>query len=400
MSSEHSLCWGRLKLGLFISSHNSDPEIIRAGIRDERFRKIVFLLATEIHILGETEEQLSNDVDLDMLAIELSSLLSELNCPYENLTCGSVADRFYSERGSLQLLDYLTAELMSLQMYQCNRQSADQVNVIELQETLTADALKRITSLLALGQPPAAVASTDLFNRLSERIDRLLKTVGRSRIGKPLIGAGKSWSVDQWTDLEKRHVELDQEYDLRREMLLTRLDCTVQAFNWSERLKPKQGQILGTYRAKLDVLETMLKGGSNTDIVALLAARDLLLAIEKASSAAVLKNTKSKIQRHIIGSVPDRGGRAWEHAAPAPEMPSWQKQRATRGRGGGGRGNHHRGGGGNHHRGRGGESQGFQQNRGHDQQGQNINYDANRGAGSRVQSGWSQRGRGRGHNNN
>lgn len=109
-------------------------------------------------------------------------------------------------------------------------------------------------------------------------------------------------------DLEKRHAELDKEYDLRREMLLTRLDCTVQAFNWSDRMKSKQNEIQEKYRAKLDVLERLVRGGSNTDIVALLAARDLLLAIEKASSAAVVKNTKSKIQRHIIGSVPDRGG--------------------------------------------------------------------------------------------
>lgn len=203
-------------------------------------------------------------------------------------------------------MDYLTAELMSLQMYHCNK-SGDKASVIELLETPVATALQRMSSALGMGLPPPTLVSKDLFHRLSNRIEEVLSKAGRARIGKPLLDPNQSWDPKHWNDLEKRHAELDQEYDLRREMLLTRLDCTVQAFNWSERMKPKQSHILETYRSKLAVLERLVKGGPSTDIVALLAARDLLLAIEKASSAAVLKNTKSKIQRHIMGSVPDRG---------------------------------------------------------------------------------------------
>lgn len=243
---------------------------------------------------------------MNVLAIELSSLLNELNCPFESLTTGNPSGRFNSSQGSLQLLDYLTSELMCLQMYHCNK-SADKGNVIELQETPIATALMGISSALGMGEPPAALVTTDLFHRLNTRLDEVLAKVGRDRIGKPLLNSSQVWDGKQWADLEKRHAELDQEYDLRREMLLTRLDCTVQAFNWSERMKHRQSHILETYKSKLVVLEKLVKGGSSTDIVALLAARDLLLAIEKASSAAVLKNTKSKIQRHIIGSVPDRG---------------------------------------------------------------------------------------------
>lgn len=241
-----------------------------------------------------------------MLAIELSSLLNELNCPFESLTTGNPSGRFTSSHGSLQLLDYLTSELMCLQMYHCNK-AADKGNVIELQETPIATALMGISSALGMGEPPAVLVTKDLFHRLNTRLDDVLAKVGRDRIGKPLLNSSQVWDGKQWADLEKRHAELDQEYDLRREMLLTRLDCTVQAFNWSERMKHRQSHILETYKSKLVVLEKLVKGGSSTDIVALLAARDLLLAIEKASSAAVLKNTKSKIQRHIIGSVPDRG---------------------------------------------------------------------------------------------
>ena len=73
------------------------------------------------------------------------------------------------------------------------------------------------------------------------------------------------------------------------------------------------------------MLEKLGLGGESTDISAFLAAREQLAIIEKTSSANVRKNTQSKIQRHIIGQVPDRGGRANEHRIPAPEMPSWSK---------------------------------------------------------------------------
>lgn len=289
--------------------YDSPGVVLTAGIKDENFRQLVRKLTTEIHHLAETEEQPGNSNDTDMLAIELSSFLNELNCPYQFVTNGSVADRFHSAQGSLKLLDYLTAELMSLKMYHCNR-VASKGTVIELQETLVASALKGICNAFGIAQPPpASLTTSDLFQKLNMRLDEVLKKYGRDRIGQPLldIDVSKSWTGKQWADLEKRHGELDKEYDLRREMLLTRLDCTVQAFNWSERMAKKHGQILEAYKAKLQVLEKLVKGGANTDIVALLAARDLLLAIEKASSAAVLKNTKSKIQRHIMGNVPDRG---------------------------------------------------------------------------------------------
>lgn len=60
-----------------------------------------------------------------------------------------------------------------------------------------------------------------------------------------------------------------------------------------------------------------------------LAARKDLAIMEKTSSAAFRRATKSHLNDVVIGSVPDRGGRPSEQQAPPPEMPSWQKQRAS-----------------------------------------------------------------------
>lgn len=60
----------------------------------------------------------------------------------------------------------------------------------------------------------------------------------------------------------------------------------------------------------------------------LLAAREDIAILEKTSNATVRKNTRSQINKVIIGAVPDRGGRAYEQEPPPPEMPPWQKDRA------------------------------------------------------------------------
>lgn len=42
---------------------------------------------------------------------------------------------------------------------------------------------------------------------------------------------------DQWAQLDQINAELTKEYAVRREMLLTRCDVTVQSFRWSDKIK-------------------------------------------------------------------------------------------------------------------------------------------------------------------
>lgn len=187
---------------------------------------------------------------------------------------------------------------------------------------------------------------------------------------------------------------------------MTRLDVTIQSFKWSDKIKgkSKEKDINERYSNKIQVLEKLRYGGARTDVVALLAARDKLAIIEKTSSANVRKNTKSKLQRHIIGKVPDRGGRTLEQQQPPKEMPSWQKRQPgsdNRGGGrGGGRGNFNQ----NQNRGnfhqnqQGFPPQQFQQKVSYNPSNQQYSGDNqqsqqqgnHRGqAGSRVQGGWN-----------
>lgn len=233
-------------------------------------------------------------------------------------------------------------------------------------------------------------------------------------MGKPLFNPKKQLNDEQWHKIAKIQAALEEEYNLRRKMLMTRLDVTIQSFKWSDKLKGKEKDINERYSNKTQILEKLQFGGQRTDVASLLAARDKLAIIEKTSSANVRKNTKSKLQRYIIGKVPDRGGRTLEQQKPPPEMPSWQKRQPGGDNRGGGRGGNR----GNFNQNRGNfqqNQQGFpaqqyQQQKSYNpsNQQQSSSSDNNqqqqgggRGGrgGSRVQGGWNQgdqRGRGRG----
>lgn len=202
---------------------------------------------------------------------------------------------------------------------------------------------------------------------------------------------------DQWQSIAKIQAALEDEYNLRRKMLLTRLDVTVQSFKWSDKIKGKEKDINERYSNKSQELEKLKFGGQRTDIASLLASRDKLAIIEMISSANVRKNTKSKLQRFIIGKVPDRGGRTLENQRPPKEMPSWSKRQPGSDNRGGGRGGNR----GNFNQHRGNSQQGFPQQHYQQQPSHNPSNQQNSGEGysqgggrgrgnSRVQGGWNQ----------
>lgn len=201
-------------------------------------------------------------------------------------------------------------------------------------ESPAAVALKSITQNLNLGKPPQTITPNAFFEKLFNRFNEVAK---KKSLGTPLFAPSKQLSFEQWNKLEKLQQELEAEYNLRREMLITRLDVTVQSFQWSNAAKTKEEKFGCRYSQKRNQLDALKYGDKSADLIELLAAREDLLHLEKTSSASVRENTKTDLQKHIIGMVPDRGGRANEHAPPPPEMPSWQKNRSS-GPVGGGRG--------------------------------------------------------------
>ncbi|KAH8399457.1 hypothetical protein KR215_010782, partial [Drosophila sulfurigaster] len=373
---------------------------VAGGIGDAELREVIYWLANQLHLLRKTDEHVAtSSKDHSEFAFELSLLLTELGCPYRQFVAVPMSERFQTSDSLLQLLNYLTSELMATKM-SLKLQPAEPPSKKSKTESNLQAAVIQLTKDLQLGEIPSTINVKSLFDRLTPKLDQRLKQTNKAVVSEPLMNSNKPLTDAQWRQLEAMHKDLDAEYNLRRQMMLTRLEATVQSFQWSESMKHRQKEINDRFQQKLKQLDALKYGGADTNIVALLAARTDLAIIEKTSSVNVRKNTASKIEKHVIGSVPDRGGRANEHAPPPPEMPSWQQQRAGGPAAGGGRGGggNYRGGnrGGRGGGGGGGGGQNWQQPQQQYQQHPQEQRDRDRGdqqwlnSSGRVQgSGWN-----------
>ncbi|KAL0859894.1 hypothetical protein ABMA27_010226 [Loxostege sticticalis] len=297
------------------------------GPKSLEFTKLVHILAEELKKLLHLEETVNmmNDADeSSSFLLELSSFLKELGCPYKKLVIGHMSSRLQSKEDRILLLDYLVSELMAARMMRvdCPKEKSSTGMDIIMQESPTAKDLKEILIALKFNKPPPNITPEMLFSKLEAKLKDTIQKEGDQLVGKPLYN--KAITEKDWKQIENSFTEMFEEYRLRRETLITRLECTIQSFEWSERLKTKKDIIQSTYRPKRD----QLKVKPDVRLSDFLAARTSLLLVEKTSSVSVRKNTRSDVNKVVIGQVPDRGGRPNEQQPPPPEMPSWQQRSA------------------------------------------------------------------------
>ena len=67
-----------------------------------------------------------------------------------------------------------------------------------------------------------------LFAKLVPTIEGHIKKGGDALLGNPIFNL--TLTEKQWHTLEQVQNDLHKEYTIRREMLLKRLDCTIQSF--------------------------------------------------------------------------------------------------------------------------------------------------------------------------
>ncbi|XP_021951285.1 protein FAM98A [Folsomia candida] len=306
--------------------------------------------------------------DLTSFKMELSSLLKELGFPYVSLLEPQLPARFESAHDRQILLNFLLSELQAARMIhvQKGKSGGGGDMHVSLDESPTAKILKEMMIELDLGKPPAGSTPGLIWTGI------LQKVKARNPTLEPLFTG--ALSDTQWVNLDNYFKELKSDYGMRREMLLKRLDVTVQSFHWSDRLKGDKEEKLN---AEFRKLRPKMKENPAVELSHVLAARIDLPVVEKTSSSSVRKNTRSAVNSVVIGKVPDRGGRPDEVEPPPPEMPSWQQRQGAPAASSGWTQNPNQGGGGGRGGARGGGG-------------------GNRGGGGRVQGGWAPRGGGQG----
>lgn len=315
-------------------------EAIEKGTESLEFTQLVEWLSKELQALNNMESCINaiTDVkDSSSFLLEVSSFLKELHCPYESLITGPISQRLSDVQSRRTFLDFLCTELFAARLLYSKKEVK---NTMEIQLDASSTALSLQNALNALNIS-IDNASSDSIACLTEIENEVTQKLDSSDISPPILT--ETLSEDHWESLSSLYEDFVAEYTVRRKLLLTRLEVTVQSFKWGEGSKGKENKILNAYLPH----RKHLKDQPAVKLSDAIAARESLLIIEKTSSANLVKNTKSSVNRVVISGVPDRGGRPKEQRPPV-EMPNWSKRSQ-----GGGQGDHRRGRGGGQWRGKG-----------------------------------------------
>uniref|UniRef100_A0A0L8I3Y0 Protein FAM98A n=1 Tax=Octopus bimaculoides TaxID=37653 RepID=A0A0L8I3Y0_OCTBM len=298
------------------------------GQRSPLFTQIVSWLTLKLKdflIMEEHVNPITESSDSDTFMLELSAFLREIECPVNSLTGGTINERLSTKTVRLQLLDYLTMELASAMMLAVNKPIA-LVSVKNNQEVSSeseiAAFLKSMLIALGFAKPPASITANQLFSKVEAKIKEMMSK-NPNQLGKSLMKT--RLSDKQWAHILNINNSLSVEYNTRREMLLKRLDVTIQSFMWSDKAKLNEKQIRAVYEAR----NKKLTSKSNIGICQILAARDGLLQIQKTSSGEAREKTQCAInkQRNANQGGGGGGGRG-----------GGGNYQSDRGGGGGGRG--------------------------------------------------------------
>lgn len=88
--------------------------------------------------------------------------------------------------------------------------------------------LRKILQTLGFSKPPPNITMKGLMQKVVPTLETLVKKAGPDLLGAPLFTG--TLSEKQWDNLRELQQNLHNNYFTRREMLLKRLDCTIQSF--------------------------------------------------------------------------------------------------------------------------------------------------------------------------
>lgn len=318
---------GLMSLGYDKFGPINTEDVIKAGDLNQHFIQLVCWLVTNL------KPELSGEADT--FPLELIGLLRDLGCPYVNIIGGK---GLQTEKGKMFTLDYLITEVQVARMCSNKNEKDGNDESMDVDSSAVSNPLINIMKTLDV---PLNTTVTALFQDIEKKLQERLKSLPSDHFKEPLLK--KPLNKEQWNKVSAINDALCQDYKQRREVLIKRVDVTVQSFCWSEKLKASPEKVVNAFQP----IRAKLQSDSITSVVDILAARTDLYPIEKTSSGESREATKCHLNKILIPKVPDRGGRPSKQAPPQ-EMPKFMKRQADPPRGGGrgrGRGRGGRGGG-------------------------------------------------------
>ncbi|RWS08951.1 protein FAM98A-like protein [Dinothrombium tinctorium] len=300
-------------------------------IENVHFSKIVAWLSLELKKgfkLEHTVHAIESDADLNLFQIELNALIRELNPPF------SFNDLPENER-KLRILHFLCGEVFAARM------TGNKSMRIELAESETAKDLKSLVISLNLGKPPDSVTIQQLFSKVIEKLNQLI-TSKQLVVEEPLLlKKGFNLNENEWNSLKTLEKLLIDDYTLRREMLITRCDCTVRSFKWKSEDKELHKRIDEVFTpvinkmcatSPITLAHALAARQSDCDILLNSVVSDThqpcYINAPTKGQANIGKQQRLSLHQYVIGYVPDRGGRPQEQQAPKQE--TFEEQQRVR----------------------------------------------------------------------
>ncbi|XP_049642600.1 protein FAM98C [Suncus etruscus] len=315
---------------LRVLGYEGFPETVALGTPRPDFRVLCARLAAELQTLGVPERGDAAEALIagdgpdaeDTFGRQLIRLLRDLHCPDRALCCGDGSEAALWEPGAgLRLLRFLCSELQAARLLRLQWRLKPSFTAPngEGSEKGAAMVQELVLTLQALGlpRPPLGTPASRLLQELHAKVSELLPSLPPESLS-PLLS--QPLDAPQWEALESLSQSLRDQYCCRRCLLLRRLDLTTAAFHWSDRAEA-QGKAM---KVVLRPLRETLTPESDISQAHVLAARADLSRLIPATSKAARRGTCCAINKVLMGSVPDRGGRPGELEAP---MPSWKSRR-------------------------------------------------------------------------
>lgn len=168
------------------------------------------------------------------------------------------------------------------------------------------------------------------MEQITAKVRSQLKDLPKDHLGKRLMGSD-TLSPQQQKVLGDINAVMEQDYSVRRQMLLKRLDVTVQSFLWEDRAQQKESssrdkKVKDQIQAILRERRTPLADHVRMSYYQVLAARDDLTVVEKTSGTHRPQDTVAVVKDLLMTEkVPDRGGRVLDQAGSA--MPEFKKRK-------------------------------------------------------------------------
>uniref|UniRef100_A0A8D2L9Z7 Family with sequence similarity 98 member C n=1 Tax=Varanus komodoensis TaxID=61221 RepID=A0A8D2L9Z7_VARKO len=291
-------------------SMESFTQLAEAGISSPQFTAVCSWLVSELRTLCPLEEVVNpthGPEDAETFQIEVSGLLSELFCPYPSLTSGDLRSRLRTPASCLQLLYFLSSELLAARL------QARKKGRLPEEEVRAAEAVRELQCICqSLGMPrPDPACSIRWFSQrvcgCAGPLAPDLCWLETDLLHLPHLFALPPLPQTQHQEALKGIQEaLQVEYRCRLHMMITRFDVTIASFHWSERAKS-------------------FLADSQVTLAHLLAAREDFSRIVKTSSGATRDKTAcavNKVQAREEAQAPE-GGVGWGARQPPGCCVQW-----------------------------------------------------------------------------